>query len=316
METIYLFVRFIIIASASTIIISCSKDNGIIESPGNENNINYVTPIKVKIIGYNGDEMEPFISPNGNYLFFNNKNDGIDTKLFYASRVNDSTFNYVGELSGANQTTTSHLDAVADIDFHNNFYWTSTRDYPANFDNLHHGTFSSGNIINIGRVHGDFYIYSPGWIMMDHGISYDGQFLYFNNALFNGSNCTGPCETRIGVAQKDNDSTFTTLVNSEEILQHVNDTNYNNYAPCITKDNLELYYTRFPKGNLTSSSLSEICVVVRSSPTGIFSEPKVLLSDNILTSMVEAPTLTIDKQIMYYHKKNNGIYKIMMRYRQ
>lgn len=86
--------------------------------------------IDVTINGLSFDAMEPFISSSGDYLFFNNLNDGIDTKLYYATRLNDSTFNYIGELNGTNQVTPLHLDAVADMDSINNFYWTSTRDYP------------------------------------------------------------------------------------------------------------------------------------------------------------------------------------------
>ena len=270
---------------------------------------------QVIINGLTFDAMEPFISPDGNYLFFNNLNDGINTKLFYANKVNDTTFNFVGQLIGANQTAPPHLDAVADLDSLNNFYWTSTRGYPAEFDNLFHGKLNAGNVMDIGRVRGDFYINTPGWLIMDHGISYDGQLLYFNNARFDGSNCAGPCETHIGVAQKVNDSTFNKLSNSDEILQNVNDANYIYYAPCITKDNLELYYTRYLKGTITSSTLFEICVVVRNTSSDTFSVPHVLFSD-VIANIIEAPTLTTDKQIMYYHKKIAGVHKIMIRYRQ
>jgi len=41
----------------------------------------------------------------------------------------------------------------------------------------------------------------PGWLVMDHGISLDGQQLYFNNARFD-PNCVGACETVLGIAQK------------------------------------------------------------------------------------------------------------------
>jgi len=268
---------------------------------------------QVSIIGLTEDAMEPFISLDGDYLFFNNLNDGINTRLYYAERLNDSTFNFIGELNGTNQTVPPHLDAVAGLDSLNNFFWVSLREYPLEFDNLFHGEFTAENVTNIGRMHGDFYIYAPGWILMDHGISYNGQFMYFNNARF--EDCPGPCETRIGVAQKENDSTYTMLENSTQIMQSVNDTNYKNYAPAVTKDELELYYTRFLKGPITQNSVSEICVVVRNSPTDNFSVPQVLFSGSILNSFIEAPTITTDKQIMYYHKKIDGIYRIMMRTR-
>ena len=268
----------------------------------------------VTINGLTFDAMEPFISPDGDYLFFNNLNDGINTKLYFATYVNDSTFTFVDEINGTNQTN-PQLNAVADIDEFDNFYWTSTRDYPAQLDNLHHGTISNGTVTNIDRVYGDFNKNTPGWLVMDHGISLDGQYLYFNNARFGDSTCQGPCETEIGVAEKANDSTFYTLSNSESILQTVNDTNFKFYAPCISSNNLELYYTRYPDTTvLTPESLFEICVVVRNSPNDNFSEPTVLFSAQI-GNLIEAPTLTQDMTIMYYHKKTPTSHKIVMRKR-
>lgn len=268
----------------------------------------------VTINGLFFDAMEPFISPDGDYLFFNNLNDGIDTKLFYASKVNDSTFNFIGELSGTNQFIGPQLNAVADIDASGNFYWTSTRDYPAELDNLFYGNFNSGNVTNIGRVHGNFNKNIPGWLVMDHGISYDGQTLYYNNARFDGTNCQGVCETELGIAEKINDSTFSQISNSNSILQNINDTNFIYYAPCISSDDLELYYTRYPKDTITISTLFEICVAVRATSTDNFSVPTVLFSQTI-ADLIEAPTLTTDKQILYYHRKVIGSHKIMMRHR-
>jgi hypothetical protein len=155
---------------------------------------------------------------------------------------------------------------------------------------------------------------TPGWLVMDHGISLDGQYLYYNNARFDDMNCQGPCETTLGIAQKVNATTFNITPNSATILQNINDANYVYYAPCITSDNLELYYTRFLKGPITASSVLEICVAVRSNSSSEFSIPKVLFSETI-SNLVEAPTLTVDKTIMYYHQKTADSHKIMMRFR-
>jgi len=295
-----------------SLLLSCSTNNN------NINNIlTYPTfgpEINVTIIDLSFDAMEPFISPDGSYLLFNNKNDGINTKLFYTTRVNDSTFTYVGELTGANQSTPPHLDAVPDLDANDNFYWTSTRNYPAELNNLFHGTFNSGNISTIERVQGDFNKNTPGWLVMDHGISLDGQFLYYNNARLDNANCIGPCETHIGIAQKVNASTFNMLPNSGDILENINDSNYIYYAPCISSDNLELYYTRYLKGDITANTVFEICVAVRNSTEAYFSAPKVLFSETI-ANLIEAPALTVDKSIIYYHKKTIDSHKIVMRYR-
>lgn len=303
---------FLNIISISFIIISCSSNDDantelvVYPSFGSE--------MEVTINDLSFDAMEPFLSPNGNYMFFNNLNDGINTKLYYATKINDSTFNYEGELMGSNQTTSPHLDAVADMDSNGNFYWTSTRNYPTELNNLFHGIFSNGNVSGIERVQGDFNMNTPGWLVMDHGISLDGQFLYFNNARFDEANCQGPCETILGVAQKKNTSEFSTLPNSESILQNINDSDYIYYAPCISGDNLELYYTRYLKGQITSGTVFEICVAVRSNPLSEFSIPKVLFSE-VISDLIEAPTLTVDQKIMYYHRKTSDSHKIVMRYR-
>jgi len=270
--------------------------------------------VDVTITGLTFDAMEPFISTDGNYLFFNNLNDGETTRLYYASKVNDSTFTLVGEVNGTNQLVTPFLDAVADLDELNNLYWTSTRNYPIELDNLFHGTFNSGNVTEIGRVHGDFNKNIPGWLVMDHGISYDGELLYYNNARLDEVNCVGPCETEFGIAQKVNSSTFTQIPNSDLILQNINDINYIYYAPCISSDDLEFYYTRYLKGEITENTLFEICVAVRTTPTDNFSIPAVLFSETI-GELIEAVTLTSDKSIIYYHRKFNGSHKIVMRHR-
>ena len=123
----------------------------------------YGQEIDVTINGLSFDAMEPFVSPDGSTLFFNNLNSGGNTKLFYATKINDSTFNYVGELNGTNQLIPPYLDGVADLDSLDNFYWTSTRNYGAELETLFHGNYSNGNVTNIGRVHGDFNKNIPGW---------------------------------------------------------------------------------------------------------------------------------------------------------
>lgn len=270
--------------------------------------------INVTINGLTFDAMEPFLSADGTVLFFNNLNDGVNTRLYFATKVDDSTFNLAGEVNGTNRPTPPHLDAVPDMDLFGAFYWTSDRGYPADLYNLHHGTFSAGSVTNIGRVRGDFNKNIQGWLVMDHGISLDGQFLYYNNARFDGIT-PSPRETELGIAQKVNDSVFNKILNSDNILQTIiSDTNYIYYAPCVSSDNLELYYTRYLKDSITTSTLFEICVVVRNTSTDVYSVPSVLFSEPI-GDLIEAPTLTTDKKIMYYHRKIPTTHRIVMRYR-
>lgn len=149
---------------------------------------------------------------------------------------------------------------------------------------------------------------------MDHGISLDGEYLYYINARLDKANCVGPCETTLGIAQKINSTTFNVLPEETTILKNINNDSYIYYAPCISSDNLELYYTRYLKGPITDNTTFEICVAVRSNSSSEFSVPRVLFSD-VISNLVEAPTLTVDKNIMYYHQKTTTSHKIMMRYR-
>ena len=292
---------------------SCSTTDDAINEIGAQ--IKYSNPIEVSINGYTSDAMEPFISPDGTTLFFNSLNDGNNTKLYYATKVNSNTFTFIGELIGTNEVNSAQLNAVADIDSNNNFYWTSVRGFPAQLDNLHFGTYANGTVTNIGRVQGDFYVRQTDWLVMDHGISVDGRTLYYNNARFNGCGSI-PCETYIGMAKKISVGNFEKIANSDTILATINDAAYIYYAPSITIDNLEFYYTRFKTGAVSANTLVEICVATRANTNDPFGTSKVLFAATVGDGIIEAPTLTTDKQLMYYHKKVNGVHKIMVRVRE
>ena len=268
----------------------------------------FSSEIPVTINNLTFDAMEPFISPDGTTLFFNSLNDGITTSLYYATRINDSTFNYIGQVGGVNQVMPPHLDAVASLDSASTFFWISTMNWPTVIQNLHRGMYNNGTVTDTTLVYGDFYINAPGWIIMDGTISYDGNLLIYNNAYFNA--CAGlPCEARLGFAQKNNDSTFFKLPNSDFILANVNDTGYLVYAPHLTKNKLELYYTRLQKNTFNT----EICVSTRMDTLSQFGSPAPLYSS--LGLVPEAPTLTTDNTTLYYHKKQGNIFNVFMRYR-
>ncbi len=279
------------------------------------NSLNAQTPIfgselPVTINGLTFDAMEPFLSTDGNALFFNNLNDGITTSLYYASKVNDVTFNYIGPVPVVNQTVTPRLDGVASVDTLNNFYWVSTRNYPTNIENLQRVRFLTSGYENFGPLHGNFYIPLPGWLIMDAGINFQGNQLIYCNALFNGCANGLPCKASLGLANKVNDSTFNKHPNTTSLMASVNDTlNYIVYAPALTKDGLELYYTRL----LKNGTQTEIMVATRTNTASPFSAGTLLIGAPYVAP--EAPTLSTDKTKMYYHRKNGSLYEIYMRYR-
>jgi hypothetical protein len=269
----------------------------------------YGNDIKVTINGYTLDAMEPHISPDGNALFFNSLNSGGTTSLYYAAKVNDSTFNLVGLVPVVNETVTPYLNAVASLDTADNFYWVSLRGYPADIHNLHRVKFGTTGPTNFGRVYGNFNINAPGYIIMDAAISYEGDYLYYCNSYFNSCSFGMPCSSRMGVAQKVNDSTFNYLPNTNAIFTNVNDTSYIVYAPFVTPDGLELYFSRA----LVGVPQTEVCVSVRSNTLSAFSTPTTMITS--LNNVPEAPTLTTNKNVLYYHKKSAGFFNIFMKYK-
>ena len=264
----------------------------------------------VTINGLTFDAMEPFISSDGQTLFFNSLNSGGNTNLYYATKIDDTTFNYVGLLGGTYDPTVGHLDGVASLDIDDRFFWVSLRNYPIQFENLHNGDYASGNVSNIKRTYGDFNIYMPNWLIMDAAIDHDGDLLYYVNANFNGCDPV-PCYAFIGVAQKVDDTTFNKLPNTNGIFTNVNDTsNYITYAPELSIDGKELYFTRILNGSFNS----EICVSVRPTVADTFGLPTVIHSN--LGFLPEAATITDDQLKIYYHQKNAlGIFEIYLRYR-
>ncbi|MBN1398062.1 MAG: PD40 domain-containing protein [Bacteroidetes bacterium] len=279
------------------VIIACTGCDNAVKSDNPSGNTAIVYPeftdeTEVTINGYSMDAMEPFIAKDGTYLFFNNLNDGRNTSLYYAVRINDFEFNFAGEINGVNGTP-PHLDAVASMDEHNNFFFLSTRDYPDIIENYQTGKFNNGTVTDVRPVKGNIYINSPGWIVMDAEISGDGNLLIYSNTHFSGGSI--PDESKLGIAEK-NDSVFIKLPVSDNFLKNINDSNYVVYAPCYSSDGKELYFTRFREGTLTA----EICVSVRNDTSEIFSIPdKIEIPGNV----TEAPTLTGDGRIIYYHKK-------------
>ena len=93
---------------------SCEKEKSI-----SLNNISeFTNEKKVTILDYSSDVMEPFISKDEKYLFFNNLK-GVDGKeLYYAERVDDITFQFKGEIKGVNS---EDVDGNPTMDNHNDF---------------------------------------------------------------------------------------------------------------------------------------------------------------------------------------------------
>lgn len=264
---------------------------------------------QVTVTGWSLHAMEPFISRDGAWLFFNSLNDGKTTALHCAARVSDTEFSYQGPVAGANQETAAdRLDAVASLDRNGAFYWISSRQWPEPRENVWTGVFSSGTVSGAARVLGDFYIDEGLWIIMDAEIYPDGGGLLYTNTRLNEVGI--PQESRLGLAAKNPDGSFTTLASSDNALDAVSYADHLVYAPSVTEGAAELYFTRVRKG----TEDTQICVSLLQDD-GTFSLAKKL---EIAGDMVEAPSITPDGSRLYYHKRlpADGRYHIFTMIRQ
>ena len=268
-----------------------------VDPNGNKTSNNFGDPQPVTILGYDGNTMEPFISRNDQYLFFNNSNAQIvDTNLHYAVRIDDMTFQYMGEISNVNSEM---LDAVASMDADGTFYFVSLRKYAETLSTIFKGRFEEGQVLEIEIVDG-ISGKRPGHVNFDAEIASNGFTIYFVDGQFGDSNI--PKVANLVVANKRGE-TFERSVLSSEIFLHIN-TDALEYAPAISSDELEIFFTRLEQD---LSSPPAIYRAVRNSTEDPFGKPELVSG---ISGFVEAATLSSDGSTLYYHKKENNLFVI------
>jgi hypothetical protein len=260
----------------------------------------YRNPQPVAIRGYDGDAMEPFITRDGAYLFFNNRNDpSVDTNLHWARRVDDLTFSYLGEIGGVNSGA---LDAVASMDERGNFFFVSTRDYARTLSLLFSCRFRGGSVSGIVPVAG-IARRVLGAANFDAEISADGATLYYvDGRIVPGRGL--PEAADILFARRSGDG-FVPDPDALAVMANVN-TSALEYAPATSSDGLTLFFTRLHRlaGRVPVSVGIYVATRVRAGePFGIPARIEEA------AGFVEAPTVAPDGSL-YYHKKVSGRFVI------
>lgn len=250
----------------------------------------------ITITGYTGDAMEPFISRDGQYLFFNNRNDpAIDTELYYASRVDDRTFTFLGPVPG---TSSPQLDAVASLDTLGNFYLVSTRSYGTSLSTLYTGRFNVAGVSGVALVAGVSRT-QAGVVNFDAEISPDGQTLWFDDGDF-GTN--GELKAAKLLFATRTATGFDRSAASDSVLATVNAGGLN-YAPSISADGRELFFTRW--ASTTDGSVPTIYRAIRADATSPFQAVERVAA---ASGFVEAPSLSADGKLMYFHRRDGNDY--------
>lgn len=273
----------------------------------------YNDPQPVTVLGYDASMgiMEPFITRDGQYLLFNNGNAAHSTEgkkrdpdLHHAQRMNDHTFQYLGKIRGANS---SMVDGAPSLDQNNRLFFISPRAYKEKRSTIHTGIFKNGEATDVGLVSGDISPNKPGWLNMDAEISADGKTLYYTVNQWN-TDFNVPKTSNLHVAQWVEDR-FERRDDSDKIFRNIN-TEELEYAPSLSADQLELSFTRsriiIKDGNFRGM-VSRILVASRQSLKEPFGEPRWIRT---ITGLVEGPTFTPDKKILYYHKQEAGTFRL------
>lgn len=256
----------------------------------------FSNPQSVMITGYSQDAMEPFITRDGSLLFFNNSNaPNVDTNLFWATKVDDLTFQFQGEIGGVNSTS---LDAVASMDLSNNFYFVSTRSYDTTLSTIYSGPYSNGSVSSVAIVPGVSSM-RRGFVDFDGEISADGNTLYFTEGLFTGGSL--PQSSEVMLARRSGNS-FKRDPESKKIFRTINDGGRLNYAADTSADELEIFFTRF------NGTIPAIFMATRENTAKPFGAVQKLKA---ITGFVEAPSISPDGKSLYYHQRNpNGVFSI------
>lgn len=253
-------------------------------------------PVQVSIAGYDGDLMEPFLTRDGRYLLFNNRNDpATNTDLQIARVVDPLHMVYLGPIAGANGAS---LDAVASVDRFNRLYFVSVRDYALSFSSLYTAQLIKGWAWQVRLLPG-VSLQQPGALNFDAEISADGETLWLVDGRFSGGFL--PDSADLSYARRSKDG-FLRAAEAAQVLAAVNSAGLE-YAPSVSADGLELFFTRYQPATGFSVWRS-----VRAHASAAFAAP---LQVSAIASNAEATTFSPDGRALYFHALVDDRYVLM-----
>jgi hypothetical protein len=251
-------------------------------------------PEPVRIEGFTDEAMEPFLSRDGKFLFFNSRNDVANTNIQFAEAT-DKGFEYRGVLFG---TISFDLDAVPTMAANGRFCFVSPRDYRRTRVSVLCGDFD-GNKVKDTLPERALATERMGRLIFDVELSADGKTMVFAEGTFSGA--AVPDEADLYIATL-GPGGYVRTHEGRRIFANIN-TSELEYAPGLSADGLELFFTR-PSG-IWPFSQPKIFRAKRSNTDEAFGKPEELKIDGY----VEGPTLAADGTL-YFHKKVDGRFEI------
>ena len=254
-------------------------------------------PEPVRIASYTGEAMEPFVSRDGKFLFFNTRNDpGVDTNLHVAEVSFDGHFRYLGLLEG---TRSTDLDAVATMSADSRFCFISPREYRRTLVSVFCGTFDGTKVVDAAPQTG-LATARLGRLIFDMEISADGRSMVYAEGSFSGK--ATPDDADLYLA-KQGVNGFEPDASGKRILARLN-TDALEYAPALSADGLSLTFTRL-EGVWPFQSPS-LLRATRSHTSQYFGEPKRITA---IDGFVEGASYAPDGAL-YFHKRVTNRFQI------
>lgn len=248
-------------------------------------------PVEVTVRGYRGDLMEPFLSPDGRFLLFNNLNDpSVNTELHWAHRVSDEFFDYGGKLAGANG---AGLEGVPSLDEAGNLYFISPRSYARALSTVHRAQFRDGVATGVERVEG---LPTGARLIFDAEVSRDGRQLVLSEGLLTGGPVPQAADLRSAHLSGPGFAW-----DQVDLFRAINRPDTLEYAAALSGDRLHLYFTRLENG------VPAIFRSRRGQVTDAFEPPERIYG---LQTLVEAPAFSADQAKIYYHARVAAGYRL------
>ena len=293
---------------------------GVIAQPllGNDN-LEFTTPQLVEIsglpIGVDGTAIsteEPFISRDGQFLFFNTGHRENNKDLHYAKKLAE-TWVYQSEI-GPNINDKKEVQGNPTMDVNNNFFYVDSGVKRM----IRIGQFSAdtGQVINVKDVDAipnrDVKLFAQHVDgNMGVEVSSDGNTVYFSRArwamnVFSLGKLMG---SNILFLSKKNKKYVFDEVEIKRIMKHINSPDLE-YAASISDDGLELFFTRFVLADLQADVIrSMIMHATRTSISSPFDPPQIIESIG-RSAFVEGPAISNTNKELYYHKLEGAKFKI------
>jgi Tol biopolymer transport system component len=286
------------VATIVALLMSATGSEAEAASPATSIYQGFLHPRPVVIRGYTGNAMEPFVTPDGKYMLFNNSNSAEHTTLRYATRLDDTTLLYGGEVSGAND---SHaLTAVPTVTADGTLYFISTRSYPQTLSTVYEAQFRDREATDVALVAG-LAAPRPGIVNFDVDVASDGHSLYVSQGAFSGGSSPDAASIVLYTGRAEG---FTRDPSSGRLMKDVNDPSALNYAADISPDGLVLFFTRAVAG-----APPQVYRAERSDPSRPFGNVQLV---GAATGYVEAPSLSGDGRLLYYHHKTGNHFMIFV----